>query len=220
MFGKAFVVAAALALVASSAEAAVLYSQPSNNFGFFFSQNDAGGLGNFATTYDNFTLASSATIQSVDFTGGYLPSPGPGAITGFTISIFQDSSNSPGTLLYTAAIPGTGHETFVGTDALSDLVYSYSENISFAASAGTQYWLSIVPDLTLPYRWGWENSNVGDGVGYQQIFGTLGRITSDSAFTLNDTPVPASVPEPFTLGVFGVGLLSMGTLRYGRKAKA
>ena len=92
MFGKAIVVATAFALAAGSAEAAVVYSQPSNNFGGYASQNDTstGGLGNFATTYDNFTLGSSTALQSVDFTGSYYNPPTQGLITALTISIYGD----------------------------------------------------------------------------------------------------------------------------------
>ena len=223
MFGRLTVMATAFALAAGSAEAAVVYSQPSNNFGSFASQDDTSsspGFGNFATTYDNFTLGSSANLQSVDFTGSYFNPPVQGTITAFTIAIYADSSNSPGTQLYSTTVPGNGGETFVGIDTLNDLVYSYAENISFSANAGTEYWLSIVPDLALFPQWGWENSNVGDSLGYQKFFGVLSSITSDSAFTLNDTPVATSVPEPFTLAIFGAGLLGLGALRYRRKAEA
>jgi len=91
MFGKVLVGAAAIALLAGSADAAVVYSQPSNNFGSFASQNDttSGGLGNFVTTYDNFTLASSAHLTSVDFVGNYFNPTTPGTITAFTIAIYK-----------------------------------------------------------------------------------------------------------------------------------
>ena len=48
--------------------AATLFSQPTNNFGGYFSQNDtnSGGLGNYATSFDNFTLGSTATIGFAD----------------------------------------------------------------------------------------------------------------------------------------------------------
>jgi len=57
---------AALAGLASrSASATVLYTQPTDLDGAFASQNDTtGGLGAFATAYDNFTLGSAATITS------------------------------------------------------------------------------------------------------------------------------------------------------------
>src|SRR3954470_8191904 len=49
------------------------------------SQNDiSGGNGNFATVYDNFTLASSATITGVAFTGVFFNPPTAAAISGFT----------------------------------------------------------------------------------------------------------------------------------------
>ena len=210
MFGKALLAAMNFAFVATSADASVVYSQPSNNFGVFFSQNDTSGLlGNYATTYDNFTLASSTNLRSVDFTGGYFNPAAKGPITAFTIAIYADSSNSPGALLYSTTISGNGHETFVGIDTTGSLAFSYAENISFAATGGTEYWLSIVPDLAFSPQWGWDNSSVGDGLGYQKFFGVLGPISSDSAFTLNDTPVP----EPITLSLFGAGLAAAFGMR-------
>jgi hypothetical protein len=214
MLKSVVVIAAAFALVSGSAEADAVYSQPSNNFGSFSSQNDTSGLfGNFFTTYDNFTLLSSANLKSVDFTGSFFNPDVHGTITAFTIAIYADSSDSPGTQLYSTTIVGNAGETFVGTDFFGDLVYSYAANISFAATGGTEYWLSIEPDLAFPPQWGWENSSVGDGLGYQRFFGVLGPITSDSAFTLNDTPVP----EPITLSIFGAGLAGAAAMRRRKK---
>lgn len=126
MFGRAIVVATMFALAAGSAEAAVVYNQPSNNFGSYASQNDTntGGLGNFATTYDNFTLGSSADLQSVDFTGSYFNPPTQGLITAFTISIYGDSgSNSPGASLYSTTVPGNGGETSLSAPILLVTLY-------------------------------------------------------------------------------------------------
>jgi len=212
-FQRVILGAATTALLAGSASAAVLYDQPSNNFGAFSSQNDtaSGGFGNFVTTFDNFTLGSAATIESVDFTGAFFNPVTHGSITGFTIAISADSSGIPGAQLYSKFIGGSGGETSLGTDTQGDLVFGYSENISFSAAAGTQYWLSIVPDLAFPPQWGWENSSVGDGAGYQIFFGSGGAITSDSAFTLNDTP--SKVPEPVTLSLFGAGIAGAAAMR-------
>ena len=201
-----------------SADAAILFSQPSDNFGVLFSQNDTGGtFGAYATVYDNFSLASSANIESVDFVGGYYNPASKGSITAFTISIYADSSNSPGGLLYSTNIAGNGGETLVGLDTTGSLAFSYAENIFFSATAGTQYWMSIVADLSFPPQWGWDNSSAGDGVGYQNFFGSLDSTETDSAFTLNDTPVPA--PEPITLSLFGAGLAGAVAMRR-RKKKA
>jgi len=182
------------------AHAGILYSQPSNNVGFFYSQNDTNGVPPAnATTYDNFTLGTSSTVANVAWTGGFLPGADTTNITSFTLTFYNDNAGQPGSILATRTILGNAGQTFAGNDLLQDNVYNFNANVSTPTFlAGTQYWLSIVAnrDSGGLYQYGWENSSVGDGVGYQTLFGTTGPITSDSAFTLSDV---AAVPEPSTL---------------------
>ena len=53
--------------------ATLVANHPTNYFGGYYSQNDTsvGGAGNYATVYDNFTLASTDTILSVYWVGSY-----------------------------------------------------------------------------------------------------------------------------------------------------
>ena len=83
-------------------KAAVLYSQPTDFNSADASQNDTsvGGSGNFATTYDNFTLGSSAQITTVQFVGSYFNPPTQGTITGFTLQIWSNDSGQPGASIY------------------------------------------------------------------------------------------------------------------------
>ena len=222
-FGKFFVGAVAAVLLASSAEAAVVYDQPTNNAGGFSSQNDTNNSVGIWTNFDNFTLGSSANLSSVSFVGSYFDGPpSTGAITGFTIAIYADNSGVPASsALYSVTLPGNGHETSLGPDNLGFPEFSYSENISFAALAGTEYWLSIVPDLGFPPQWAWENGTGGDGLGYQtySLDATLnGATTADSAFALYDNT--GQVPEPLTLSLFGAGLSGAVAMRRLRKRPA
>lgn len=202
----------------SHLEAATLFSQPTNNFGGYFSQNDtnSGGLGNYATSFDNFTLGSTATIGALTWFGSYVGSPG--GITGFTISIWADNSGVPNltSLLYSATIAGNAGETFVETDLLKNPEYSYSGNINFTATGGTKYWLGIVPNLGVPPQWAWESGSGGDGVAYQDLFGSLNKLAVDNAFTLST----ASVPEPSASVLVGGGLvlLVFATWRFNKKS--
>ena len=208
------VLAIGLALSAPQ-RANVLFSQPWDGTGSLYaSQNDTngGGFGNFATVYDNFTLGASATITSVDWVGGYY-NGSPSAISGFTLSIWGDSGGQPGALLATTSAGGNAGETLV-----SGNIYSYSLGIAgFAATGGSQYWLSIVPDIGFPPQWGWATSIAGDLVGYQDFFGTRSQVPTDFAFTLNGTA--AVVPEPSTLAIAALGALGfVVTLRRRRAA--
>jgi hypothetical protein len=197
-----------------SADAAVLYTQPyDGTANLFASQNDTtGGFGNFATTYDNFKLASSSNITSVDFTGGYFNPGAPGTITKFTLTIYSDVAGAPGAALYTQVVNSNGNEVL-----LSGNIDTYDIATSFIAAAGTEYWVSVVPDLGFPPQWGWATGTGGDGIGYQCFFGACGQTGNDFAFTLNGQ---GTVPEPLTLSLFGAGLTGVAAMRRRKKVLA
>jgi hypothetical protein len=212
---------------AGRAKADLLYSQPSDfgspNANGVASQNDTspGGFGNFATAYDNFTLTMTATITNVTWQGLYFNPPTQGPITAFTIAIWANNpagGGQPGAQLFTQTISGTANETFVGLEGGTFPTYNYSADISgFTATAGTAYWLSIVPDLAFPPQWGWHSGTGGDGRSIQDFLGTRMVITNDDAFTLN-SPSPA-VPEPASLTMLGIGAISLMGFGLRRRSK-
>ncbi len=210
-FGRSKVVllAALFALVLSApAYAAVLYSQPYDNQGILnASQNDAGGLGNFASTYDNWNISPGGlyTINEVKFTGGYFNGD-PGTITGWTVNVYFDSAGQPGSLQHTAHIDGNGGESLLG-----DNIYTYDiTGLSFQELSGIPYWLSVVPDLKFPPQWGWATGTGGDGIAYQDFFNNRSQLGADQAFELDGT----AVPEPGTLVMLGTGVLGLaGAIR-------
>jgi hypothetical protein len=131
----------AMLVAVSQASAVPLYSQPWDGKGVAYaSQNDTsgGGLGNFATAYDNFTLGSSATIGRGNFTGVYIL--GSGTINGFTVQFYADNAGQPGGSLYSAAIAGSGNEAFIGPGTACCFAYSYSLPVNFAANGGIEYY--------------------------------------------------------------------------------
>lgn len=180
--------------------------QPTGSGNAYSSQNDTtGGNGNFATVYDNFTLASSGTITQVLWDGEYFNPPSAGIITGWTVSFWNDAMGQPGSLAATFPVGGNGNETFLGNWG-GFPAFSYDVPVSFAATGGTQYWLSVVPDLGFPPQWGWADGNPGDGVSYQDFFGGRSPLAADMAFGLNVVPEPGASALVAGLGLVGFSL--------------
>ena len=78
---------------------------------------------------------------------------------------------------------------------------------AFNAAAGTEYWLSVYPDLGFPPQWGWSSGTGGDGISYQDFFGSRSQLGVDMAFDL--TGNAAATPEPTTIGLAGSALLAL-----------
>lgn len=191
----------------------VIYSQPLDVVatGLLPSQNDTSipGSPNFATVYDDFTLTSSLTVTDVHWVGGYILDP-PN-ITAFTVTFWSDNAGPSGSVLLAQSISGNAGET---DDSLVTNRFDYSVDlpISFSASAGTKYWLSIVADLPFPDVWAWAYGSGGDTKSYQDYTGQPRyENLTDLAFELTGTG--AAVPEPATMLLLGSGLIGLWGFR-------
>jgi hypothetical protein len=215
----------------------------SGRVGLWGSQNDThspGGLGNFATTYDNFVAPVTSTLTSAQWTGGYFnaaipgTTPIPGNITAFTLTFYGDAGGKPDTThppLAIESILGNAKEQFVGMELGTGLpmasIFSYSTPLPtpFTLQAGTPYWLSIVADLdfsdnTNGLQWGWHTASNGlnDGLNVFQGPSPLDSPAGNLAFTLQGNL--AAVPEPSSLVLFALGALCLAGGRSWRKRAA
>lgn len=213
MFRKLVLLASLLVLFATPSWAApMLFSQPYDGQGSFWaSQNDTAGNGNFASMWDDFMLADTATVTEMKWWGGYWNPGKTGNITSWQVTFAANNGGIPGGSLATYTFPGDGNEAVAGG------AYGYDvTGLGFVAIANTRYWVSVVPDIGFPPQWGWGTSTVGGGDAYQIYFGSGYRRDNNMAFEL-DGSSHAPIPEPATLLLFGTGLV--GAARRGWRKK-
>ena len=192
-------------LGAVPAGAAILFNQSAANSSAWTSETSNGSNG-FNQVWDNFTLGSQVTVTNVAWTGWILPDFG--IINGFTIGFYADSVDgpfhTPGALIYSAQIAGDANEARVGVHNAYG-IFDFNALVVFSASAGTQYWISIVANPQSA-TWGWANSNGGDFSLFEDDQnGARGPVGTDVAFTLSN----ASTPEPSSLVLAGSGVLGL-----------
>ena len=212
------------ALFSGHAAAAVVYTQaptyPGATSASVSSSDDGGTFtpATLATTFDNFTLTSTARIGSLTWqglsfngdTGGTTTIP----VQSFNIGFYANNAGTPGALLSSQTISFT--QTFVAAVDLNGVgrnnLYNYTGNLSsaFSALGGTSYFLSIQGNTPYPAEWAWTSGTGGNGTSYQTYINDAGAtvvsptVSGDRAFTLNSVPDTGS-----TLILLGLGVVSI-----------
>ena len=171
---------------------------------------------------DDFSLSSASSIDSISFRAWHYPDY---EVTQVNLTIYADSGGSPGTGI--VAVPSMSTS---GTDAGYSLaifdVDDYTVTFDYLPLPAGTYWLGLSyalngallsSDFSLVY---WEVndslSGTSSGRQYNSLTNSWTTISGDLVFTVNGTST-ASVPEPTTLLLFGLGLVGLAGLRKCKK---
>ena len=204
----------ALAAVTGQADPTV-YNQPASDAseGYYTWASCTTPDNGLVPTYDNFTLTSTNSVTSVQWTGNYLDSatasnnPASPDTPTFRITFYSDNGGSPSQALSTATLSlADCNPTLLSTVAYGSFqipVYSFSATLpdAFTATAGQQYWISIVGNCTAdnPF-YSWYSGTGGDGKCIQYYQGAQVR-PLDCAFALQGTPTTGpTLPSTFFAG--------------------
>jgi hypothetical protein len=187
---------------------------PTGSLGISSTQTDFGpGSATTAALAQGFTTGVASTdlqLQSVTI-GAFATSVGT---LPRTISIYSNSSNAPGSPVFTSA------PTEVGNNA------KYTFNFTSATlSANTSYW--VVPDFSVPWTWVFEATDFTppsqqNSSGYSYLGSSRIQNTAPGVWAPGPTAYSISVsavPEPGTVGLAIAGLAACG-LAFARRRMA
>jgi len=217
MLNQALLIGSLLA-AAGAAQADLLYSQPwDGSATVFASQNDPTNFGNYATSYDDFQLASASTLTGIDFVGAFFNPGNVAPIGGVTVTLYADAGGAPGASIANGYFAFDANGTYLASpNGIPHYRYSLPFK-PYAIDPGT-YWMSVVADVNYPPQWGLATSAAGTGNAWQDLFGTRSQLTGTNlAFDLEGTSA-APVPEPGGWALMLAGGIGLGLARRRRAA--
>ncbi len=203
-------------LLPQRANAALVYAQQPTYPGLFNGWTSSAATGTAAnqqwSTYDDFTLTSSANIQKISWQGFYIGNSsnvpntdnwelnvyGSQTVNGVAVPDLDSLKATASVAESDVSRTGQGFGTL--TNGAQVLVYDFRAIVDnfFQASANTKYWLLIESlSTTNDPVWAWMSGNPGDGTSIQEQEGSTGffQRSGDRAMALYDDNTVES-PEP------------------------
>ena len=187
-------------LISATGNATVLY----NNLGASSEGTDTAS--GFGPLYDSFSTGGAVTLTDISL---LLNASDPADGGTFTISLYNDSSTSPG--------------SFIGSSTFNDFLLSsslgvFSEATSFSLSADTRYWIGLSSTGTTD--WSFSADISGPGVAGEFFANQDGVFpNSEAPYQMELTGSTSSVvPEPSTWAMMAIGFAGLGFLGF-RSAK-
>jgi hypothetical protein len=167
------------------------------------------GSGGGVVVADAFTAPVTAALYQISVVVEYEDFPSLGVIgtSPMLLTLFADSSNSPGTPIESWTVPLSPSDTSLTIVTVTSLT-------NMLLMAGQQYWLSEVPTDPVHTGIGWGLASPGypgiqlpiaeTSTGVNSGWGPTG-LNIANEFSVSGT----TVPEPATLGISALVLLSL-----------
>ena len=143
---------AAAALVSAACNAELVHIQQGPDYVFGSTASDSAD-GNMYLSTDDFTLASTAVVRTVTFTGEYsLLADVPATTDAFTIFVFADEGGLPAAAPLYQTSDATVTRTPLGDGSHADYVAELPDLVTLDPGV---YWLGVQNHHGIPGRWKW-----------------------------------------------------------------